>query len=122
MAERNEKGQFVAGHGSPNAGGRCRDLVLTDDQGQALTPDDYLKLNGHLLFPNLMTIARDKKASAAARVAASKTLLEYWRGKPTPQIAVKHDDNDEIDTIDLNLLPKDVLVQLVEFSKSRKDA
>ena len=123
MADRNDKGQFTKGNNA-NPGGQCRDLVLTDDKGQALTPDDYLKFNGHLIFPNLMTIARDRKASAAARVAASRTLLEYWRGKPVPQVVVRTDgdDGDATETIDISALPKDVILQLIDLSNARKDA
>ena len=123
MAERNAKGQFTKGN-KGNPGGQCRDFVLTDDKGQALGPDDYLKLNGHLIFPNLMTIARDRKASPAARVAASRTLLEYWRGKPAPQVVVHtQDDEGEVtETIDISALPKEVILQLVQLSNARKDA
>ena len=122
MAERNDKGQFVAGSGSANPGGRCRDLVLTDDRGRELTADDFLAANEMMVFRNLTEIVRNKKASAAARVAASRTLLEYGRGKPGTQIKVSAEETGEVHTFDIEAIPTEFLTKLLEYTSSRKAA
>ena len=118
MAERDKKtGRFVKGQtGNPN-GRPISSAVFNDADGNPLSLEDIMALNGHLVVQQHVKLILDKATTPSARMTAISEFYKRWLGPP-PEVVAKPTTDDP--DIDVSGMDAEALLKLVHSNEGKK--